>query len=213
MLKLENCTYDLVVNLSFAVLLRRPSVKSCHWSNAVGDPPSLSCPHEVCNGRRIAHLIWQLGVGIILNQCRRVSLQVHACLHGSWLGESLCPYACPHGSRLGYALGLGFGEVRFSLLGHGLVRVILFGHEFVRLSLFGHGLVKFSLLGMDGWGSLSQGMDWGGTISLKAWIGAGPSLFEAGLFFFGIGQSHHVSDVLSLDTGYLSMCTLSAGRV
>ena len=27
-------------------------------------------------------------------------------------------------------------------------------------------------------------MDWGGTISLKAWIGARPFLFEAGLIFF-----------------------------
>ena len=56
-------------------------------------------------------------------------------------------------------------------------------------------------------------MDWGRIISLKAWIGAGPSLFEARLSLLGIGQSHHVSDVLSLDQGYLSMCTLCAGRV
>ena len=34
-------------------------------------------------------------------------------------------------------------------------------------------------------------MDWGGTISLKAWIGAGPTVFEAGLSLFWIGQSHH----------------------
>ena len=95
--------------------------------------------------------------------------------------------------------GLGFGEVRFSLLGHGLVRLFLSRHGLVRLSLFGHGLVKFSLLGMDGRGSLSQGMDWGRTISLKAWIGAGPSPFEAGLSLLGIGQSHHVSDVLPLE--------------
>ena len=54
-------------------------------------------------------------------------------------------------------------------------------------------------------------MDWGGTISLKAWIGAGPALFEAGLLLFGMGQSH--MDVLSLDPGYLSLCTHSAGRV
>ena len=54
-------------------------------------------------------------------------------------------------------------------------------------------------------------MDWGGTISLKAWIGAGPSLFDAGLFLFGMGQSH--MDVLSLDPEYLSLCTSSAGRV
>ena len=55
------------------------------------------------------------------------------------------------------------------------------------------------------------GMDWGGTISVKAWIGAGPSLFDAGLLLFGMGQSH--MDVLSLDPGYLSLCTHSAGRV
>ena len=69
-------------------------------------------------GMRIAHLIWQLGVGIILNQCRRFS-----------------------------------------------------------------------------------------------WIGAGLSLLEAGQSLLGIGQSHHVSDVLSLNPGDLSKCTLSAGRV
>ena len=54
-------------------------------------------------------------------------------------------------------------------------------------------------------------MDWGGTISLKACIGAAPSLFEAGLLIFGMGQSH--MDVLSLDPGYLSLCTHFAGRV
>ena len=54
-------------------------------------------------------------------------------------------------------------------------------------------------------------MDWGATISLKAWIGAGPSLFEAGLLLFRMEQSH--MDVLSLDPGYLSLCTHSAGRV
>ena len=59
-------------------------------------------------GMRIAHLIWQWGVEIILNQLRRFSLQVHTCSHGSWLGESPSPYACSHGSRLGYALGIGF---------------------------------------------------------------------------------------------------------
>ena len=99
--------------------------------------------------------------------------------------------------------GLGFDEVRFSLLGHGLVR----------LSLLGHGLVSLSLLGMDWCGSFSQGIDWGETISLKTWIGAGLSLLEAGQSLFGIGQSKHVSDVLSLNPGYLSMCSLSAGRV
>ena len=52
-------------------------------------------------------------------------------------------------------------------------------------------------------------MDWGGTISLKACIAAGPSLFEARLLLFGMGQSH--VDVLSLDPGYLSLCTLRAG--
>ena len=45
-------------------------------------------------GMRIAHLIWQLGVGSILDQCRRFSLQVHTCFHGSWLDEILSPYAC-----------------------------------------------------------------------------------------------------------------------
>ena len=54
-------------------------------------------------------------------------------------------------------------------------------------------------------------MDWGGTISLKAWIGAGPSLFEARLLLFGMRQSH--MDVLSLDLGYPSLCTHSAGRI
>ena len=74
-------------------------------------------------GMMIGHLIWQLGVAIILNQCRRFSLQVpasshgsllgeslspYACSHGSWLGESLSAYACSHGSWLGYALGIVF---------------------------------------------------------------------------------------------------------
>ena len=54
-------------------------------------------------------------------------------------------------------------------------------------------------------------MDWGETVSLEAWIGEGPSLFEAGLLLFGKGQSH--MDVLSLNPGYLSLCTHSAGRV
>ena len=54
-------------------------------------------------------------------------------------------------------------------------------------------------------------MDWGGTFSLKAWIEAGPSLFKAGLLLFGMGQSH--MDVLSLDWGYVFLCTHSAGRV
>ena len=66
---------------------------------------------------------------------------------------------------------------------------------------------------MDWLGSLSLAMDWGGTISLKAWIRAGPSHFEAWLSLFGMGQPHHVSDVLSLDWRYLSMCTFSAGWV
>ena len=54
-------------------------------------------------------------------------------------------------------------------------------------------------------------MDWGGTFSPKAWIGAGRSLFEARLILFGIGKSH--MDVLLLDPGYISLCTQSAGRV
>ena len=52
-------------------------------------------------------------------------------------------------------------------------------------------------------------MDLSGTISLKAWIGAEPSLLEAGLILFGMGQSH--MDVLSLDLGYLFLCTHFAG--
>ena len=75
---------------------------------------------------------------------------------------------------------------------------------------------------MDRLGSLSsawigEGLSlraWtGGTISLKAWIGAGLSLLEAGQSLLGIGQSHHVSDVLSLNPGCLPTCTLSAGWV
>ena len=54
-------------------------------------------------------------------------------------------------------------------------------------------------------------MDWGGTIALKAWIRAGPSLFKAGLLLFAMGDSH--MDVLSLDPGYLCLCTHSAARV
>ena len=54
-------------------------------------------------------------------------------------------------------------------------------------------------------------MDWGGIISFKAWIGARASFFEAGLHLFPMGQSH--MDVLSVDPGYLSLCTHSAGRV
>ena len=54
-------------------------------------------------------------------------------------------------------------------------------------------------------------MNWGEIISLKAWIRAAPSLFEAGLLPFGMGQSH--IEVLSLDPGYLSLCTHSAGWV
>ena len=56
-------------------------------------------------------------------------------------------------------------------------------------------------------------MDWGGTISLNAWIGAEPSYFEEGLSLLGIGESDHASDVLSLNPGYISMCADSAGRV
>ena len=54
-------------------------------------------------------------------------------------------------------------------------------------------------------------MDWGGTISLKAWIRAGPSFFEAGLLLSGMGHSH--MSVLSLDPGYVSLCTHSEGWV
>ena len=54
-------------------------------------------------------------------------------------------------------------------------------------------------------------MDWAGTISLKAWFGAGPALFEAGVLPFGMGPSH--MDVLPLDPGYLSLCTHSGGQV
>ena len=54
-------------------------------------------------------------------------------------------------------------------------------------------------------------MDWGGTISLEAWFGAGLSLLEAGLSLFGIGQCH--MDVVSVDPGYFSLCGHSAGRV
>ena len=66
-------------------------------------------------------------------------------------------------------------------------------------------------------GYLSSAMDWlgflswawiGEGLSLKAWIGAGPSLLEAGQSLLGKGQSHHVSDVLSLDPGYISMHSL-----
>ena len=42
------------------------------------------------------------------NQCRRLSLPVPACSHGSWLGERSSPYTCSRGSLLGYALGIGF---------------------------------------------------------------------------------------------------------
>ena len=45
-----------------------------------------------------------------------------------------------------------------------------------------------------GW-ILSPGMDWGGTISLNAWMGAGLTLSEAGLSLFGMGQSHHGIDL------------------
>ena len=54
-------------------------------------------------------------------------------------------------------------------------------------------------------------MDWAGIIFLKAWHGAGPSIFEAALLHFGMGQSR--MSVLSLDLGYFSLCTHSAGRV
>ena len=74
----------------------------------------------------------------------------------------------------------------------------------VRFSLLGHELVRVCS---------SQGMDWGTNISLKAWIGAAPSLFEAKLSLLGIGQSQHVSDALSLNPGYLAMCTHSAVQV
>ena len=57
----------------------------------------------------------------------------------------------------------------------------------------------------------SPGMDMGGIIPLKAWIGAGPSLLEAGLLDFEMGQSH--MDVLLFNPGYFSLCTHSADRV
>ena len=106
MLKVKNCTYALVANLLYAVLLRGPSVNSYHWWNTVviHYPSFVNMKY----GIRIAHWIWHLGVGIILNQCRRFPLRVHACSHGSWLGQILSPYVCSYVSWLGYALGVGF---------------------------------------------------------------------------------------------------------
>ena len=135
-------------------------------------------------GRRRAQLIWHCGVGIIFNQCRRFSLQVHACSHRSWLGRILSQHA-------------RFGDWRL-----------------IRLSVFGHESVKSSCLGTDWWGSFSKGLDWGGTIPLKAWIGAGPSLLEAGLSLFGIGQSHHRCAVIGLRISLhlYSLCGPGLGR-
>ena len=98
-------------------------------------------------GLRTAHFIWQLGAQIILEQYRRFSIQMYACSHGSWLGKILSPYAC----------SVDWGLVRLSLFGCGLVGCSLIGHGFVRVSLSRDGL------GRD---HLSQGLGWGGSISL-----------------------------------------------
>ena len=87
-----------------------------------------------------------------------------------------------------HALWIGFGEVPswdMDWLGSPSWAMDWLG------SLSGHGL------GRD---HLSKGLDW-----------EGQSLFEAGLLIIGMGQSD--MDVLSLDPGYLSLCTHSAGRV
>ena len=86
-------------------------------------------------------------------------------------------------------------------LGNGFWLGSLLGHGFVRFFLLGHELVRFSL---------------------RAWCGAGPSLSRPGLGrdhlssrqdYFGVGWDNLNMDVLSLDPGYLSLCTQSAGRV
>ena len=62
----------------------------------------------------------------------------------------------------------------------------------------------------------------GVALSLVAWIGAGPSFSRPGLGrdhisprqdYFSLGWDKFTMDVLSLDPGYLSLCTHSAGPV
>ena len=88
------------------------------------------------SGMRIAHR--QLGASVKMGDS---ASQVHARSPGSWLG-SLHMHAL-----------MGHGEAMLS----GLFGLSLLGHVFVRVALSGLGL------GPD---HLSQGLDWGGTISL-----------------------------------------------
>ena len=85
--------------------------------------------------------------------------------------------------------------------------------------LFGLGFGEVLYWAMDWLGSPSWAMDrlsplsrpnLGGTISPKAWIWAGPSLFKAGLLLFGMGQSN--KDVLSLDQD-TSVCPVTSRAV
>ena len=53
-------------------------------------------------------------------------------------------------------------------------------------------------------------MDWGGTISLKAWIGAGPSLFEEDYFSLGWDNLTWMCSHWTRDTSLCAL-TLRAG--
>ena len=185
-------------------------MNSYHWLNTVGDPVSILCQLAVLH----EDSSFDLAMGCRDNlQSMSVILTSSACMPSYVMARRTSLSICMLPWVMARLCAQSFPEVRFSLLGHGLVRLFLFGHGLVRLSLFGNRWVRVSLSG-HGWVRVSlsgHGLD--ATNSLKAWIRAEPSHFERGLSLLGIGQSHHVSDVRSLDPGYLSICILSAGRV
>ena len=143
------------------------------------------------SGMRIAHR--QLGARIVIGQDRRLSLQ-RACTL-SWVMVS--------------QTSLFWVMLARSLLGELLPPHTCF------LNLF---RVRFSLRVWRGEG-LSPRAWIGEGLSLRVWTGAGRSLSRPGLgrdhlslrrdSLLRIGQSHPVSDVLSLNPRYLSMCPLS----
>ena len=136
MLKMENCTYALVANLLYAVLLRWPSVNSCRWSNTVGDPLSLLCQLAALH----EHRSLDLAIGSRDNpQSLSVILTRSVCLL-SWVTARRKPLTiCMLPKIMARLCARDWVLARFPVFGHGLIR----------FSLLGHGLVRVSLLGMD----------------------------------------------------------------
>ena len=136
MLKMGNCTYALVANLFYAVLLRWPSVNSCHWSNTVGDPLSLLCQlaawHE--------HRSFDLAIGSRDNpQSLSVILTPSVCLLSWDMARQKSFSICMLPKIMARLCAQDWVLARFCVFGHGLIG----------FSFLGHGLVSVSLLGMD----------------------------------------------------------------